>query len=129
EEAYGVHVLAGVAVAAVAWPRKAQLLASIGQPVSHAAATQLAADAINSLLQGLGAELAQHDGPRVLASHAMVCGSVTSVGQPLVGHDMEVGIGDLGLAKADFVALGHIHKAQEWSFGRTPIVYTGSPRR
>lgn len=126
-EAAGVYVLGGVAVAAVAWPRKAHLLAQL--KAGHEESEQAAGDALRDVLRGLGAELAKHDGPRLLAMHAMVRGSVTSVGQPLVGCDLELGLEDLALAGADFAALGHIHKGQDWEIGDMPVVYPGSPRR
>jgi exonuclease SbcD len=119
EERAGVHIVAGVAVACLAWPRKAELLA---RGVD-------AGQALRDVIQGLGAEMVQHDGPRVLLSHAMVRGSMTSTGQPLVGADMELGIEDLALARAHFVALGHIHKGQSWRHEDVEIVYPGSPRR
>lgn len=129
EEACGVHVVAGVAVAAVAWPRKAELLAGAAASIEDGAAR--AGDALRAVLRGLGDELAVHGGPRVLAAHAMVRGSLTSTGQPLVGCDMEIGLDDLALARAHIVALGHVHLPQD--LGTTPegapIVYTGSPRR
>jgi DNA repair exonuclease SbcCD nuclease subunit len=127
EETCGVHVVRGIAVAAVAWPRKAHLLASVQG--GHQETEQAAGDAMRSVLRGLGAELAAHDGPRILAMHAMVRGSVTSVGQPLVGCDLEIGLEDLALTGAQFAALGHIHKGQSWEHGDMAIVYPGSPRR
>lgn len=130
EEACGVHVVAGVAVGCLAWPRKAQLLAMTGaSTVEHGEAD--ARDALVNVLRGLGAEFAAHDGPRVLLAHAMVRGSMTSTGQPLVGCDMEIGLEDLSLAGADFIALGHIHMPQAWDsiLGDASAVYPGSPRR
>lgn len=131
EEAASVRVIAGVAVACVAWPRKAEIAARApGVDPS---------DALRLVLRGLGQELAEHTGPRVLLSHAMVRGSMTSTGQPLVGCDMELGLEDLRLANADAYALGHIHMPQAWgqepdsgqfvSIGEAPIIYPGSPRR
>lgn len=128
EEAAGVHVVAGIAVAAVAWPRKAHLLAGLTD-AGHEESEQAAATAMRNLLKGLGDRLTEHNGPRILAMHAMVRGSVTSVGQPLVGCDLELGLEDLAGTNAQFVALGHIHKGQDWMFGDLPIVYPGSPRR
>lgn len=128
EEAAGVHELAGVAVAALAWPRKAELLARLGDRGVEAG-EQAAGDALRAVLRGLGQGLEGFDGPRVLLTHAMVRGSVTSTGQPLVGCDMEIGLEDLALVGADFVALGHIHKGQEWTHDETAMVYPGSPRR
>lgn len=132
EEACGVHTVAGVAVACLAWPRKAQILAAAdSMSVEEGAAD--AGDALRNVLRALGMALEQHDGPRVLLAHAMVRGSKTSAGQPLVGCDMEISVGDLALVNADFIALGHIHMPQEWegpdALGGAPIVYPGSPRR
>lgn len=126
-ETYGVRYQNGVNVAALAWPRKAHILASTN--CGHEASEQIAADALRDVIRGMGSEMAERAGPKILAAHAMVTGSVTSVGQPLVGCDLEVGLSDLSLAGADMVALGHIHKGQDWTFGKTPIVYPGSPRR
>jgi exonuclease SbcD len=121
EEACGVHVVAGVAIACLAWPRKGELVAR--------APGVDASDALRAVLSGMRAQVEEHAGPRVLLAHAMVRGSVTSTGQPMVGCDMELGLEDLALAGADFVALGHIHKHQAWEHGGVPVVYPGSPRR
>lgn len=128
EEACGVKVVGGVAIGCLAWPRKAELLARAGQ-VSPDDGNQLAGDALRNVLRGLGDQMREWDGPHVLLAHAMVRGSTTSSGQPLVGCDMEIGIEDLALADADYIALGHIHKAQDWTFDGAPIVYPGAPRR
>lgn len=124
EEAAAVHTMKGVAVACLAWPRKAELLARYPglDP----------ADAMRAVLGGLGAEAVDSNGaalPVVLLAHAMVRGAVTSVGNPLVGCDMEIGLEDLALAKADAYALGHIHKGQAWDIAGAPCFYPGSPRR
>lgn len=127
-ESASCGVYGGVAVAGVAWPRKAQLLARLGS-ASQQEGEGAAQQALRNVLLGLGEELAAHPGPKLLAMHAMVRGSVTSTGQPLVGCDMELGLEDLALAGADFYALGHIHKSQTWEVGGAPVVYPGSPRR
>lgn len=132
EEGAGVHAVedadgAPVAVACLAWPQKAGLLASAA---SAEGAAQDAAQALRNVLLGLGAELQRTaDAPRVLLAHAMVRGSVTSTGQPLVGCDLELGLEDLALARAHLYALGHIHKGQAWDIAGAPAVYPGSPRR
>lgn len=120
QEAAGVHFVAGIAVACLAWPRKAELLASGGDD---------AADALRSVLRGFGSELDGRTGPAVLLAHAMVRGSRVSTGQPLVGCDMEIGLEDLALARADLYALGHIHMPQQWEIDGAPCLYPGSPRR
>lgn len=128
EEGADMHMVGGVAVGALAWPRRAEMLAR--------APDLDPADALRAVLRGLGERLraaSSHSGPdgcpRILLAHAMVRGSVTSTGQPLVGGDMEIGLEDLALAGADFVALGHVHKSQSWAHGGVPIFYPGSPRR
>lgn len=134
EEGAGVHHSGGVhnfVVGCLAWPTKASVLAMGAK--SHAEGELLASDALRNVLRGLGQEMASESQgcPRILLAHAMVRGSATSTGQPLVGCDLEIGVDDLALAGADFVALGHIHKPQEWSLGSLPtsVVYPGSPRR
>lgn len=129
EESCGIHDLAGVRVAAMAWPRKAELLALAGAPVSHEEGNQLAGDAMRSVLRGLGAELADAAGPTLFAAHAMVSGSRTSTGQPLIGCDLEVGREDLALVGAGFTALGHVHCGQTLLEGPAPMAYVSSPRR
>lgn len=129
-------------VGCLAWPSKASILALGAE--SHAEGELVAGEALRNVLRGLGQKMAMgprdsemggHVAPRILLAHAMVRGSTTSVGQPLVGCDLEVGVEDLALADADFVSLGHIHKGQDWealtrnAITRSPVVYPGSPRR
>lgn len=128
EERAGVHCVAGFAIATVAWPSRSELLTAAGD-TGAAGADDIAATALRSVLLGLGAELRIHAGPKVLLGHFMIDGSVTSTGQPLVGHAMNVGLADLGLVGADITIAGHIHAAQEWEFDGRPILYTGSPFR
>lgn len=141
EEAASVHVINGIAVAALAWPRKSEILAH----VAGQAGDELAAEALRAVLRGLGDQLAQHEGPRLLLAHAMVRASRTSTGQPLVGCDFELGLEDLALARADAYLLGHIHLGQDWlvqhrnagslacdggtNADGAPVIYPGSPRR
>jgi hypothetical protein len=131
EERAGVHTVAGVAVAAFAWPSRALLASVLGEHASPETVAQHGREALRNVLRGLGAELAQHDGPRVLLGHAQVVGARVGVhGQPLApGAEITVGLEDLALAGADAVVLGHIHAAQEWHFGGTSMLYTGSPFR
>jgi exonuclease SbcD len=112
-------VISGVAVASMPWPRKANVDAAGAD----------AREVMRSVLRGLGDQLAEHDGPRVLLSHAMVRGSRTSTGQELMGCELEVGLEDLALARADLYALGHVHAHQSWDVAGAPAIYPGSPRR
>ncbi|MCR4288286.1 MAG: hypothetical protein NUW09_09780, partial [Deltaproteobacteria bacterium] len=54
-----------------------------------------------------------------------VTGASLSTGQQMVGREIELGVGDLRMAQADLVCLGHIHKAQNWG----EVYYSGSITR
>ncbi len=136
EEAAGVHCIGGCVVGALAWPNKANVYAMAQRVLSQQEGEQAAGEALRAVIRGLGAEMrgtrdvrAMDGAPLILAAHAMVCGSTVSTGQPLVGCDFEVGVDDLLAAAVDLVALGHIHKAQEWLQTNGCVVYPGSPRR
>lgn len=127
EETAGVHTVEGLTVACMAWPRKAELMAAHAvlttKDCDMAAATR---DLICNILRGFKVN---GRAPDILLAHAMVSGSKTSTGQELIGCDFELGLEDLALAGAPLVALGHIHKPQEWYHDGITICYTGSPRR
>jgi DNA repair exonuclease SbcCD nuclease subunit len=133
EEAAGVHRIGRAAVAVLAWPSSASLAATLGKATTREESDAFAREMLQDVLRGLGAELAEHDGPTILLTHAMIDGSVTSLGQPLIGQAMNVGLEDLALANADIVIAGHIHKPQEWPWRHDGIekqvLYTGSPFR
>lgn len=128
ESSFPIHVvetaavldIEGVAVACMAWPTMA---GSIDDGSAR--------DGLQAVLRGLGAELASRPAaaPKILAGHWMIDGSKTSAGQPLIGSAVNVSLSDLALAGADVVVAGHIHKAQTFQYGETPILYTGSPYR
>jgi DNA repair exonuclease SbcCD nuclease subunit/energy-coupling factor transporter ATP-binding protein EcfA2 len=122
-----VHQMAGVAVAMLPWPRKAHLLASLGQPAGKAESERVAVKALQDILTGLGTELQTHVGPKVLLSHSMITGSKTDSRQPIVGADMEVSLADLALARASIVLAGHVHAEQSFEFGGVPIIFDGAP--
>lgn len=139
-ERVGLFCEAGIVVGCMGWPSKAWIVAQ--GAASKAEGEDTAQTALRNVLLGLGnqmdaeaAVLEEQTGvraPKVLLTHAMVRGSMTSRGQPLVGCDFELGVEDLALARADFYALGHIHMNQEWhasSIGAEPVLYPGSPRR
>lgn len=119
-----------VAVGAVAWPSRSSL-AHVAERagISADTATIEAYEAVMRGFQTAFEEEGLQGCYRIVLAHAMVDGSVTSVGQPLIGGEMHVPLSVLGASEANIVVLGHIHKPQEWTFGRTSIVYTGSPFR
>ncbi len=130
--------VAGAQVACLAWPRRSSIIAlAAKRDLGHEGAEQIAGDALRAVLRGMGQQMLARDCPKILLAHAMVRGSKTSTGQPLIGMDMEVGLDDLRLAGADFYALGHIHMSQSWEVKGTAddripdadVVYPGSPRR
>jgi DNA repair exonuclease SbcCD nuclease subunit len=61
--------------------------------------------------------------PLVIMGHLSVVGALTSSGQPLVGREIQIVAEDLAETGAAYVALGHIHKAQEIA---PRVVYAGS---
>ncbi len=129
EEGARVHKIAGLDIAVMAWPSTAMLAAALGEPVSKDVSDAFAREMMAAVLLGLGSELKDScASARVLLTHAMIDGSVTSLGQPLIGCEMNVALAELGLVGADIVIAGHIHKPQAFAFNG-PILYTGSPYR
>ena len=126
EEACGTHDVGGITVSGVAWPRTEVLAVAAPPRSSLEELSQFASQALRNVLRGLGQVERR---PHVLAMHAMVRGARTSTGQPLIGMPLEIGYEDLLLARADFVALGHVHRGQVFGEPEVPIVYGGSPRR
>lgn len=124
EQRAGVHDIAGVRVAALAWPETAWLAAAT--ETSGGTLDELAREQIRHLLRGLGAQLEGH-APSLFLSHLLVDGSRVSNGQELVGLALNVGLSDLALARADAYVLGHVHLAQRWDVDGAPAFYTGSP--
>lgn len=120
--------LAGVRVIVLPHVEKSNLHACLPEGTSVVDANATAADHIRVLLHWVAMMAAEFDGPTVLVSHLTVAGSMLSTGQPLVGHwGIELSAGDLEGTGCDYVALGHIHKAQEFASGR--IRYAGSISR
>ena len=126
QERAGLIVVAGAAVATMAWPETSYLLA---QHRDDQVADLAVRGALCSTLRGLGDGLALHDGPRILLGHFMVDGCVTSVGQPMIGKPVNVGLADLALAGAHLGLMSHIHKGQHWDIAGNPHYYMGSPFR
>jgi exonuclease SbcD len=68
--------------------------------------------------------------PSMVISHGTVLNCLSEHGVPMAGVDHEFGVGSLFAANADAVALGHIHKQQDWKqsvhgFSQV-IAYAGS---
>lgn len=82
-------------------------------------------DLLRDVLCGWGSVNKEIQAPTILVGHFTVTGSITPTGQVMVGRELELTAGDLRLAKADLVCLGHIHKMQSWG----EIFYCGSITR
>lgn len=129
-----VHVVGGVGIACLPWPRRANVLAALGRAAGSEDVNQVAADALRHVMLGLAGELDAVPGERerVFLGHVQVRGAQLSTGQPLApGADFELGLADLGIVRASAYLLGHIHRGNpnEWQFDGAPVIYPGSPRR
>lgn len=126
EEGAGVHYVAGAAIAAVAWPERAAIMAAAG---SIQGTEEGVREGLRAVFRGLGAQLAQHDGPRIGLGHLMIDGSIASTNQPLLGMPINVSLSDLALLQAHIGFASHIHKAQRHDVFGVPWVLPGSPFR
>jgi len=81
------------------------------------------ASALTPIFAGFGAQAAQYQVPHIHVGHYCVRGAAISENQTMVGRDIEIGMDQIELAKADVVCLGHIHMSQ--SIGSN-IYYSGS---
>ena len=80
-------------------------------------ADQEIGQALTGMFAGFAAEASGFDCPHILVGHFQVQGSRKTETQVLAGNDIEITRGQLELAQADIVALGHIHLPQ--------VVFTG----
>ncbi|MGT2455677.1 metallophosphoesterase family protein [Cupriavidus basilensis] len=108
---------------------KADLIATVG--AEHAAAeVGLALHQLLTLFGTVNARLFAQGVPTLLIGHGTVDGCLTEHGVPMAGQDHEFNLGSLFQANTDAVALGHIHKQQEWrrefAGRRQLIAYAGS---
>jgi DNA repair exonuclease SbcCD nuclease subunit len=119
--------LVGAAVACLPWPSRAHLVAHLDS--SNALEIEAAhTAAMQAVLAGLGVELRELPGPKILVGHVELGGAVLDSGQPVAARcPVRINEGDLLDVGADYCALGHIHAAQDWAGGR--LCYAGSPRQ
>ncbi len=74
---------------------------------------QLIQNELRKIFQGFGVLSMEATCPVFLVGHCNVYCAKLSSGQTLLGQDILVSKHDLELARADYYALGHIHKAQD----------------
>lgn len=124
-----VVMLDQVVIACMPWPTKTGVLRDAAamalDDVNEEAGRALEA-ILRSLDMRMGHASDYGQTPTMLLMHAMVRGSVSGTGQPLVGCDFEIDLSTLSLCRAQAYALAHIHKAQDWMLGDAPVVYCGS---
>lgn len=124
EEAADVHVVetAGgkIAVAAVAFPWKAEILARIGA-VGVEDADRVAEEALRNVFLGMGVRVRELGLPTVALVHAAIRGSKIRDDQPARPLGLEIAKEDLAQINADFYAVGHVHARNEFEFNSKQI--------
>jgi exonuclease SbcD len=137
----GGGVVAVLALYGLPWFDKAHLVAGLDVSEDAGTTRERTNEAARRLLEAYRQDMADRvqTGTRnmgvggeipiipVLVSHALVAGSEVSSGQVLIGTTVELAPSDLLATGAAYVALGHVHKAQEWHGGR--VAYSGSVNR
>lgn len=119
-----------VGLLALPWFDKAHLVSQVDAATDSEQTRQMTIAAARDLLTCFAAEatrLRRAGVVPIMASHVLVGGSEVSTGQVLIGTTVELAPADLHGIGAAYVALGHVHKAQEWHGGR--VAYSGSPHR
>jgi len=117
-----------LAVLTLPWFSKVALAASLPAETSADETTARTIEAAGALLTCIRAEAerCRRNGlAPILIGHVQVAGSETSTGQTMIGQSVELSPGDLGSLGCAYVALGHIHKRQNWG----AVHYSGSPNR
>lgn len=108
-------------------------LAALSDQVADGAVHSQARAIIARLLESwakVNIELRAQGIPSMVLSHGTVFDSVSEHGVPMSGTDHELDLGSLFASEASGVALGHIHKQQEWvdtgNGHRQVVAYPGS---
>ncbi len=86
------------------------------------------ASCLTPIFAGFGSKASEFpDLPHVLTGHFCVRGAAISEDQVMIGREIEIGLDQILMTRADLTCLGHIHKAQNLGH---EIFYSGSlPRK
>ena len=103
-------------------------LSARGDAQGRAETGEAVVDGLRSILAGIGAATQGRTVPHIHVQHGEVRGATLASGQVLPPGGIAVGTEDLALTGADYVALGHIHRAQNFHQPTEPtwITYAGS---
>ena len=88
-------------------------LSARGDAQGRAETGEAVVDGLRSILAGIGAATHGRTVPHIHVQHGEVRGATLASGQVLPPGGIAVGTEDLALTGADYIALGHIHKAQK----------------
>jgi len=124
-----------VVVGSAPYPFRSRLLEdekTAGMTIAETDA--LLAEKLTNVLDALAGEADAHGPiPRLLAGHFSVSGALLGSERGIMlGRDVQVALSAVADPRWDYVALGHIHKHQNLTRGRTdapPVVYSGSMER
>lgn len=124
-----------VLVATAPYPMRTILLKDVEVPHRSTIGEidQLLEHELDRRLQAMADAARDADMPRVLTGHFSVTGAVWgSERSVMLGRDVQVLLSTVSDPAWDYVALGHIHKHQNLTLGRTdapPVIYSGSMER
>jgi len=121
-----VVVAGGFAVAVLPHFDKRHAQAVLPAELGIAAQNQAVEDQVRALLLYFRGRFADLGLPSVLVGHPLITGSTLSSGETAPDKGITLSVGDLETSGADYIALGHIHKAQAFS---PTVRYAGSTVR
>lgn len=124
-----------IVVGSAPYPFRSRLLGdekTAGMTIAETDA--LLAEKLTEILDGLAGEADAHGPiPRLLVGHFSVSGALLGSERGIMlGRDVQVALSAVADPRWDYVALGHVHKHQNLTQGRTdvpPVVYSGSIER
>jgi DNA repair protein SbcD/Mre11 len=118
-----------VQIVGIPWPTRSNLSLQAAHKDTHSIAT-LVGSAVSRIVAELAA-LLDTNIPAVLSGHLTVSNGIFSGSErtAIIGTDPIFLPASLTLPQFDYVALGHLHRYQQLSDTKPPIVYSGSPER